>query len=159
MELDEYLKKRGELQQALHQNAQRYTQEFFLQFFMDHPEVQGVRWTQYTPYFNDGEACIFVINDPSYTFDPNPEETLEDPDTEEASVWLDSWGMNTKYKDEPWFKGAGIENLDAISARLNEWEDKFSAMDLIFEELGDHSRITVMRGDNITLNVEDYDHD
>jgi hypothetical protein len=25
--------------------------------------VESVRWTQYTPYFNDGEPCVFGAND------------------------------------------------------------------------------------------------
>lgn len=27
------------------------------------PEVAAYRWTQYTPYFNDGEPCEFRLND------------------------------------------------------------------------------------------------
>jgi hypothetical protein len=27
--------------------------------------IRGVTWTQYTPYFNDGEPCTFGVNDPA----------------------------------------------------------------------------------------------
>lgn len=27
------------------------------------PEVTGIHWTQYTPYFNDGESCEFSVNE------------------------------------------------------------------------------------------------
>ena len=33
--------------------------ESFKKFFEDNPQVHGFKWTQYTDYFNDGEACIF----------------------------------------------------------------------------------------------------
>jgi hypothetical protein len=33
-------------------------------FFARHPGVHGIRWTQYTPYFNDGDACEFSAHDP-----------------------------------------------------------------------------------------------
>lgn len=33
-----------------------------------HEEVTGIAWTQYTPYFNDGEPCIFRATDPSFAF-------------------------------------------------------------------------------------------
>lgn len=33
------------------------------QFLDNCPEVTGVHWTQYTPYFNDGGSCEFGVND------------------------------------------------------------------------------------------------
>jgi hypothetical protein len=26
-----------------------------------HPSIVAIRWTQYTPYFNDGDACVFSV--------------------------------------------------------------------------------------------------
>lgn len=37
--------------------------EVFEQFFAENPNVGGVVWTQYTPYFNDGDECVFRVND------------------------------------------------------------------------------------------------
>lgn len=31
---------------------------------LDLPEVTAVTWTQYTPYFNDGDACTFSVYEP-----------------------------------------------------------------------------------------------
>lgn len=31
------------------------------------PEIETVFWTQYTPYFSDGEACYFIVNDIYFT--------------------------------------------------------------------------------------------
>lgn len=39
------------------------------------PEVTGIHWTQYTPYFNDGESCEFSVNDICF-------HILEDEDDE-----------------------------------------------------------------------------
>jgi hypothetical protein len=33
------------------------------QFLDKCPEVTGIHWTQFTPYFNDGESCEFSVND------------------------------------------------------------------------------------------------
>jgi hypothetical protein len=33
------------------------------QFLDNCPEVTGVHWTQYTPYFNDGDSCEFGVNE------------------------------------------------------------------------------------------------
>ncbi|UDL15302.1 hypothetical protein SEA_KUDEFRE_73 [Gordonia phage Kudefre] len=32
------------------------------------PEVEAVRWEQYTPYFNDGDACEFGVREASLKF-------------------------------------------------------------------------------------------
>jgi hypothetical protein len=31
--------------------------------FSDHPELEAFKWTQYTPYFNDGDECTFSRHD------------------------------------------------------------------------------------------------
>lgn len=33
------------------------------QFFVEYPSVTGVGWTQYTPYFNDGDPCVFRLGE------------------------------------------------------------------------------------------------
>src|SRR5437868_5615429 len=35
----------------------------FKNFFAAHPEVRVLRWTQGTPSFNDGDACVFSVYD------------------------------------------------------------------------------------------------
>lgn len=37
------------------------------QFFDICPEVESVFWTQFTPYFNDGEACEFSVHELHFT--------------------------------------------------------------------------------------------
>ncbi len=34
----------------------------FEAFFAAHPTVLGVRWRQYTPFFNDGDECVFGVH-------------------------------------------------------------------------------------------------
>ena len=40
-------------------------------FFADHPEVSKVVWDQFTPYFNDGEPCVFQVGEPSVWLNPD----------------------------------------------------------------------------------------
>ena len=35
----------------------------FEKFFVDNPHVKAIAWDQFTPYFNDGEECVFCVND------------------------------------------------------------------------------------------------
>lgn len=30
------------------------------------PDLESIKWTQFTPYFNDGEACEFGVNEPEF---------------------------------------------------------------------------------------------
>ncbi len=31
-------------------------------FFEKYPNIESFSWTQYTPYFNDGNECVFSVN-------------------------------------------------------------------------------------------------
>lgn len=42
--------------------------------------VEAIRWTQYTPYFNDGEACEFSVHEPYIRFVDGDEEAGERED-------------------------------------------------------------------------------
>lgn len=37
--------------------------EEFKPLFEKYPEVETVSWTQYTPYFNDGDTCEFGVHE------------------------------------------------------------------------------------------------
>ena len=37
--------------------------ELFTEYFKQHPMVEQVYWDQYAPYFNDGDACVFRVNE------------------------------------------------------------------------------------------------
>lgn len=52
------------------------------------PEVLAIRWSQYTPGFNDGDPCEFSVNDLEVKFNPehlpvNTEKTYNDRDEED----------------------------------------------------------------------------
>lgn len=64
----------AELVQQLRNNAQQLVQEATKEFFVKYSDrVEYIFWTQYTPYFNDGEACEFRVGDICITLknDPN----------------------------------------------------------------------------------------
>lgn len=42
------------------------------------PGVAGVVWEQYTPYFNDGEPCVFTVWEPRIVFEAEISSTEED---------------------------------------------------------------------------------
>jgi|GEM_PF-6246181 len=38
--------------------------EFISEFFKEVPEITVIKWAQFTPWYNDGEECIFRVNLP-----------------------------------------------------------------------------------------------
>lgn len=108
--------------------------------FEKYPGVKNVRWTQYTPYFNDGDPCEFSTNaswaDLNYNADEDDEED-DDDDSEKV-------------------KAEAIEVPD-------EAEDEFQEVlgsidDSFYKDLfGDHVEVTVLRDGTIT--IEEYQHD
>lgn len=58
------------------------------QFLDKCPEVTGVHWTQYTPYFNDGDTCEFGVNE--YCFH------ILDEDNDEVESFYESTELYTQ---------------------------------------------------------------
>lgn len=74
----------------------------FADFFAKRPDVLAFRWTQYAPYFNDGEPCTFSRHDIAVAMDSESARALlakerEDdecfsPDDAEADgVFTNTW--------------------------------------------------------------------
>lgn len=61
-----------------------YTQNklkpIFSGFMEANPAVKAIFWTQYTPYWNDGEECFFSVNNICYDLGLMSEEDKDDSD-------------------------------------------------------------------------------
>lgn len=131
-------------------------------FFESHPEVERIVWTQYTPYFNDGEACYFSVNEMCSV----PSKIKEVPSQyecgiEESLTYGDAYGL--KYDlatiaedlDKPnnyfWYSEDEEALIDKDLDVLNKIPDE------VFEQMfGDHVRISATR---TGFEVEPYEHD
>jgi hypothetical protein len=51
------------LKEEMQENSKVLMKEAFREFFEKYDVVDNVFWTQYTPYFNDGESCEFSVGD------------------------------------------------------------------------------------------------
>ncbi len=78
------------------------------------PEVTGVHWTQYTPYFNDGESCEFGVNE--YCFHIL-EEDEEIEMSYESTVLYDSSDLQVAL--------LGLENAKAYTADRAAWQQQY----------------------------------
>src|SRR5688572_33247641 len=55
----EIRKKQDELKKEMFVLGQSFLKEQFKNIFEEYPDLDRISWTQYTPYFNDGDECVF----------------------------------------------------------------------------------------------------
>jgi hypothetical protein len=120
MELEsQYLATKNQIKE-LRKNIKKQAKDFFSDaskgLFESYPELISFRWTQYTPYFNDGDPCVFSANT-EYPY-------LNGSDDEFFSS-----------KDEPLNKAG-----KAVIKLLKTFEDEDYEM-----MFGDHCQVTVTR--------------
>jgi hypothetical protein len=158
---DTLIENQIELKKKFQAEAQSLFKDITKEFFDKNPGINAVRWTQYTPYFNDGDTCEFNVNEPVFT--NASEEELENVSAwgeyegEDETVWaLESYVLTgtSKWHEESREK---VSNVDIDSCHMfakminsNEMEDVMLAM------FGDHVVVTATRDG---FDVTDYDHD
>lgn len=62
------------------------------------PIIRAVGWDQYTPYYNDGESCVFRVGEPSLSLicdipdNYQPDGSWQEYDTEDSGrYWFTEW--------------------------------------------------------------------
>lgn len=59
---------------------------------LNDPRILGLKWCQYTPYFNDGETCVFSVHEPDFCIDGL--QSLNDEETYRSSVgWVSGYTL------------------------------------------------------------------
>ena len=65
-----------ELRKTIRKEGEGALEEAFSEFFTKHPAATAIVWTQYTPHFNDGDACTFNIHE----FELHVDQSILAPD-------------------------------------------------------------------------------
>lgn len=153
-------------------------------FFDECPKVQAVVWSQYTPYFNDGDECVFSVNEPCFVtknFDRddllNPYE-YEDADeygTLSVPSYVGDWqemiersrSDMSKPNASDWAKEyypKHIAELEQMQRDFAGYDVKIKAFaklledneDMLREVYGDHVAVYLTPDEVI---VDEYQHD
>ena len=138
---------------ALQEQVKKLTEEaaadikpLLQQFLVDHPQVIQVKWAQYTPYFNDGDECVFSLHDVYFHF-----EGQDPDDVEGATEWELGYVKDGVYPYWP----DGVTG--ATAAACKELSDSLSALESPLKVLfGDHVEVIVTKEG---VEVEEYSHD
>lgn len=148
-------------QGALDAFGKTVMEEGFRAFFKLAPEVSHVTWTQYQPYFSDGDATRFSVNDyyfklwPNVTGSSNPdtEDFEEDEDTYDGEDGYTRYDFeyNEELKVRLGARAGGIEEACDILAEV------FKIPDSVFEKaFGDGVKVIANRSG---ITAEEYEHD
>lgn len=129
--------------------------------FDTHPDLLALQWTQYTPYFNDGEPCEFGVNAdyPDVALGTQQDingdsEITVHQENGEAITYVAESGYYSTYP--------GHENSEADLIA----NDLGTIISLIPDEyfrsrFGDHTKVIVFRDTDgvVKFQTDEYDHD
>jgi hypothetical protein len=113
-------------------NSQEAVKEWLEGWLSRNPKVLAVRWTQYTPWFNDGDPCVFGVNEPEFKIEGVCEDEFE-------------YAYSLK-------KNEGAEGIRELSDKIQD-DDLREVMLAAFD---DHVEVVVTRGSIVT---SVYQHD
>lgn len=158
----------GDITEADRRAKQRPLHEFspIIQAVLNDPNIIEFGWSQYTPYFNDGDPCVFSAN--GIWVRTKADVTPDDEDfySTNESYALDS-GESVLSNVKQWDSTARAHvTVKGLSPWIYAAYDKADALDtavqggafddVLQEAFGDHAEVTVAK-DKIT--VERYSHD
>lgn len=171
--IQDFLEAFGKNEELVMEFERRYeelTKQFSLQFddiikkfFEAVPVVKAITWTQYTPYFMDGDSCVFSVNEVNFSnfisknlhngiadyFDENDEDEDEDV-IDDSSDKKEKWSTSLYYAEENKY-------LTAEQVELCKKVSKLISNDDMMESLfGDHTIIQISRDGMVQ---DDYEHD
>jgi hypothetical protein len=122
----------------------------FKEFFASNPDIDQITWAQYTPYFNDGDPCIFRVNDMFFTLDEEHVDLSEIryPDDDEKCYGTFFWS-------------AGGKNIDPVAVYRKTFEDFVNQVSVLPDEIfmnsfGDHVSVIASKDG---FDVQEYEHD
>ncbi len=146
--LGKKLKALEEKMAALHEQMKKEGQAAFneaiKEVFEAHPEIEAFRWSQYTPYFNDGDTCEFGVNT---DVDLLPVNKAPLPHVEKDKY---------RYRQEDeWYCGSNGMPYE-YEAASNDFSAVLRIEELMLALFGDHGQITCYRD---RIEVEEYQHD
>lgn len=142
-ELEELTKAKKKLQEKAHIILKNCLEHFFKK----HPDIKAIGWTQYTPYFNDGEECVFNVNGLNAT---KSQKDLDDNVDLYDGGWAEVYTRYNDPKAAPGFTTEEWADLCKLSKTLEGMEDELKI------GFGDHVKVIVTHDG---VEVEEYEHD
>ena len=144
-------------------------QDVLKSVFDEDPDLASVGWDQYTPYFNDGDPCVFSVNDVGCAWfkdnvTPEERENMLLPDrywddeegfiVEESVGWRDFTLIGSDPQNPDWGLPEKCRKSWNTLAEFNKFLQ--ANQDLAQDIFGDHVQIRATREG---IEVEECSHD
>ncbi len=145
-ELNEKKKELEEIKKQFNALAKTTMKDVFKDVFVKHPDLLSFKWVQYTPYFNDGEPCVFGTCDITVMLKSAITEDKSEDDLDWEEDGIDVWCFD-KLEDK-----SLVEDLNAINKFINDGDNE----DFLAATFGDGVQVIVTANG---IETEEYDHD
>jgi hypothetical protein len=156
---EEFQKQMAELQDAYNKKASKMFHNACKKLFEAVPALAEVRWPQYTPHFNDGDACKFRLSDINFISKFDAEGV--DGDVDEIDDV--NWGYNSFHAYDADIVAANIEEYGEEA--VTKYADVCRHFDAFVNQL-DSSMLEDMFGDHVMVRItpeeiiiDEFDHD
>jgi hypothetical protein len=152
--LDSLIAEMKQMEAEFQKRVQTAFQDAVKKLFTVVPDLKAIIWTQYAPYFNDGEECIFSVHTPTFTNIDDYENIRHgEYDGDESELPEGSWIHGEDYYGDLGEPNAKVQAvLDAFSSFIQS--DAFEATAKYL--FGNHCIVTVTPEG---MEVDEYDHD
>lgn len=133
------------LKKEMEENAIAVISSKFQEVFERHPEVKAIVWTQYAPYFNDGDPCEFSVHELNFKLTEERKRVLGLSTEDEDDDW-NYWESDISYKD--------MSPVAESQTALNHFAHR--NMELFESAFGDSAQVACTREG---FDVGYYEHD
>lgn len=145
-----------ELQKAHLEKSKVLFTDVSKKLFEKHPALESYSWRQYTPYFNDGDECVFSARTDYPTIngeDPDDSDAFDEITVINYGEWDRKTSTYIGRIEEP-----NPNYKPELSAALKDVKEFLSNIkDEVLRQLfGDHVEVTVCKD---KTEVEEYEHD
>lgn len=132
--MDSFSAKFEETMNNLKKDLQKQLETAFKLFFEKHPEVATIHWVQYTPYFNDGDECVFGVHELYFTKTPWNELENYWGEDDEGLISEKYWdNVTRKYVINPDLSSDLAEDMNKFAKVFGSLDD-----DIHRAAFGDH---------------------
>jgi hypothetical protein len=147
----------NEINRQVREESQILLNEGFTEVFAKYPKLISFSWNQYTPYFNDGDECIFRVNVDSLI----PEFTDEPAENHDYEYEKGDSKWDSKSK-----KYVGLEVSDGKKLNNEAYDELYEIIsaidgDTMKTTYGNHITVTISKNEDgsIEASTDDYNHD
>jgi hypothetical protein len=124
--------------------------------FEKYPKVKSFGWNQYTPYFNDGDTCIFSVNTDWIYINGDPADEADWIGKTKITNY-GNWNQKLKkYEGRTEVSNLNYdEDLSKATDEIREFLNNFDE-DFFMSQFGDHAEVKIT---SEGISIDELDHE